>query len=247
MRRGFILPNHSVAWSALAGLGYLARDEIRHRATLGRMATEDLIRGTDYQEGWTCMLDAGVVFIHIPKTAGLSVSASLFGGIGPGHRTARFVRSAIGVRRYSTSFKFTFVRDPIDRLQSAFTFLKNGGLTQADREWAEANLAGYSDILSLIIDGLDKPAINRQIHFRPQTDFILDPAGNLLVDFVGRSERIEQDLQMVADRMGRPATLQRVNSSGAAHSLDMPEEALSRVRQLYARDYRFIDSYFVST
>ena len=71
-------------------------------------------------------LDA--VFVHIPKTGGVSISKALFdsGTVG-GHRPAQTYRLIYGAERYAQMFTFGFVREPLDRLASAFAYLKAGG------------------------------------------------------------------------------------------------------------------------
>ena len=66
------------------------------------------------------------IFFHIPKTAGLSLSAALFGNRGLGHIDVRTARILFGERRFSSFFKFCFVRNPWDRLVSAYHYLHAG-------------------------------------------------------------------------------------------------------------------------
>ena len=51
-------------------------------------------------------------------------------------------------------------------------------------------------------------------HIIPQHDFLYDEAGRLLVDFVGRFERLQADFDVVCARVGIPSTpLPRANRS----------------------------------
>ncbi|MEX0408467.1 hypothetical protein ABGN05_22665 [Aquibium sp. LZ166] len=70
--------------------------------------------------------------------------------------------------------------------------------------------------------------------------------GNLIVDFVGLFERLENDLNAaLADRIGRRLDLKRVNASKHAHystyySSELAEEVGRRCRQdVEAFGYRF--------
>ena len=72
------------------------------------------------------------IFFHIPKTAGISVSTALFGNVKWGHRNVAFYKSHFGEKFFNSLYKFSFVRNPYDRLYSAFTFLKNGGMNNQD-------------------------------------------------------------------------------------------------------------------
>ena len=89
------------------------------------------------------------IFVHITKSAGTSVSRSLFGYM-PYHRTAIDYRVIYGRKIFEKYFKFAFVRNPWDRLYSAFRYLKAGGWDEKDKVWAENNIAAYEDFTSFV-------------------------------------------------------------------------------------------------
>ena len=72
--------------------------------------------------------DHDAIFVHIPKTGGVSISDALFDSdtVG-GHRPAKTYRLIYGADRYAEMFSFGFAREPFDRLASAFTYLSAGG------------------------------------------------------------------------------------------------------------------------
>ena len=53
-----------------------------------------------------------------------------------------------------------------------------------------------------VLRGLEGAIANSAEHFIPQHKFICDDAGKVLVDFVGRVERMQEDYQYLADRLG---------------------------------------------
>src|SRR5258707_7699115 len=82
------------------------------------------------------------IFIHIPKTAGTSLSQALFGRHS---RHIPYIEYEKGnPRKFRQYFKFTFVRNPWDRLVSTYFFLKQGGLAPADPRWADQQLRAYA-------------------------------------------------------------------------------------------------------
>ena len=113
------------------------------------------------------------IFVHVPKTGGVAVSSALFGQdtIG-GHRPARIYRLIYGAKCYEEMFTFGFVRDPIDRLISAYSYLKAGGRHHSsDRESAEA-LAGVGSLDDFVREQLGVGALASMAHFRPQSDLV---------------------------------------------------------------------------
>jgi hypothetical protein len=177
------------------------------------------------------------IFVHIPKTGGVSIVQSLFGSSVGGHRTAMDYRVIFGPKAFADYFKFAFVRHPADRLMSAFWFLKNGGMHEEDTAWARANLEPYDTVEDFVSGWLTPESAAGWRHFRPQCDFVCDQDGRLLLDFVGRFERIRSDFAVVADRLGIEATLGHSNSSVGRRRDSLSPTGLAVVEQVYRRDY----------
>jgi hypothetical protein len=177
------------------------------------------------------------IFIHIPKTAGSSVAEALFNMPSRHVTYTEYLRAS--PRKFRTYFKFAFVRNPWDRLVSTWFFLRKGGMNEPDRAWSEKRLSAYVDFDSFVREGLGRPEVLSWVHFRPQADFILAPDGTVMVDFVGRYERLAEDFSIIARRLGTEALLPTHNSSDHAPfaSYYTPESA-SIVARVYARDVR---------
>lgn len=181
------------------------------------------------------------VFIHIPKVAGTSIEAALYGTFGKvGHRTA-FERRRLDPIGFDRSFRFAFVRNPYDRFVSAYTYMRKGGRNKFDKEWAERNLAQFKDFDSFVF-ALRQPnireAILRWMHFRPQHEFLYDAEGKILVDFVGRYETLDADFQVVSERLEMPVSLPRLNEVERDNRNEYYSDATrSIIHSLYARDF----------
>src|SRR5690242_16373729 len=175
------------------------------------------------------------IFIHIPKTAGTSVAQTLFGAASRHVPYIEYLRA--NPHKFARYFKFSFVRDPWDRLVSTYFFLKNGGMNETDLEWSRQNLEPYKTFDDFVCRGLARPEIVSWVHFRPQADFILSPDDQQMMDFVGRFERLERDFGIIADRLGVRASLQSRNAGE-----HMPFESYytletaNVVARVYARD-----------
>jgi hypothetical protein len=179
----------------------------------------------------------GAIFVHLPKAAGTSVVESLFSNRGASHTPLYMYLALYGSQQFDRMFKFTFARHPIDRVVSAYNFLRSGGMTETDRQWSEKNLNGFDDVNDFICEGLPTGAIRDWIHFRSQMYFLRDPRTKTIgVDFVGRFENLASDFEFVARRLGVDAELGHVNQS-ARRTLDVSPEARKIVEKIYEDDF----------
>lgn len=143
------------------------------------------------------------IFVHVPKTAGVSISRELFGNLSGGHTPIATYERVFSKRDFESFFKFAFVRNPWDRLYSAYRFLKSGGMSEGDRRWAEQNLSGITGFSEFVTDHLRRSRILSSSHFIPQYRFLCRPGSKqVLVDFVGRYESLDRDFRTVKQRMG---------------------------------------------
>lgn len=177
------------------------------------------------------------IFVHIPKTAGISLCTALFDCKGGGHLTARAYRALFGGQAFDEYFKFTFVRNPWDRIVSAYTYLSQGGGNERDAAWGRSVLSQYRSFDEFVLQWLDPRNIYTQIHFVPQWEFVVNGQGHVCMDFVGRFERLADDFQYVADQLDCRCELPLVNASRRLSYRDYYSDASrQRVAQIYARD-----------
>ncbi len=153
------------------------------------------------------------IFIHIPKCAGQSVRATLFGNLQPGHINVYTYQQIYPKRIFDRYYKFTFVRNPWDRLVSAYFFMKAGGAHQKDRDWSQKHLSPYPDFASFVREGLRNENILHWPHFRPQVEFLKGQQGRIEIDFIGRFENIQEDFQKVASHLGISRELLYINKA----------------------------------
>lgn len=179
------------------------------------------------------------VFIHVPKVAGQSVELVFLNLLGMSweqraplvlrhnpdpakgperlaHLLAReYVALAyIDQATFDEYFKFAFVRNPWARLVSEYEYRRYEKRPFADFVEAEfASIDGYSD---------------HSRHIIPQSDYLYDTDGRLLVNYVGRFETIARDFRLVSDTLGLGVDeLPRKNVSG-----------MSRFQKLFRRKPR---------
>ena len=95
-------------------------------------------RDSRRQSPWTeWSRENRVVFIHVPKNAGTSLYAAFRHGCSGQHALSRNWLSCLGCSdRYHDSYSFGFVRNPWDRMVSAFQYLKHKPISDDDKRWA---------------------------------------------------------------------------------------------------------------
>ncbi len=183
-------------------------------------------------------IDLNCVFVHIPKCAGVSTCKSLFGNLAGGHTTIADYRVILTDAEFREFFKFTIVRNPWDRLVSAYHFLKQGGMNAFDQQWAERNLTRFDDFETFVKHGITNPKIQQGLHFRPQSRFICFPGrSKIMVDFVGYLENIDEDFEIIRNRIGVDATMMSANRT-KKRSKDYRSDYTDETREIVARIYR---------
>jgi len=147
----------------------------------------------------------------VPKAAGTSLRRALYG-------TKSFHIPAVRYQtadpeRFETCFKFCFVRNPWDRLLSAYEYLKkrcDADMNFPDHRWAASNLTEYKSFHDFVISLEDekiRKSIKKYIHFRDQIDWISSSGMNkkILMNFVGRYEKFQTDYTEICSALDLPA------------------------------------------
>jgi len=177
------------------------------------------------------------IFVHIPKTAGLSIVRSLFQDLpGHTHRSALLYRYIFG-KTYNQMFKFAFVRNPWARTLSAYNYLKEGGRAEKDKAFKAEVLVQFTDFTDFVIHWLTKKNCNKCVHFIPQYRWLCDLRGKLIVDFVGRIEQIDTDYEYIRARVGFGDELIHINKSqNVDYHQFYTEETRAIVEKVYKKE-----------
>ena len=176
------------------------------------------------------------VFFHIPKTAGISISNSLFGDVKWGHRSVNFYKSYYGEKIFNSLYKFCFVRNPYDRLFSAYSFLKQGGINNQDLEFSNSYLQEFASFDEFVLKGLEKEEIMNWVHFKPQYTFVCDENDNIVMDFIGKMENLKADFNTVCKHLNIESELQELNMSSAKKN-EFSEEVKAMIKLKYQKDF----------
>ena len=142
--------------------------------------------------------------------------------------------------KYHRYFKFTFVRNPWDRLVSCYTSkivqggggmqMKYGDISlQRDMEFKE-----FAEAVCRIPDEISNH------HFRSQHVTICDdgPRKAVFADFVGRFENLEKDFGFVAERIGLEPSLPQAGASRSRNSRSYRDFYDERLARMVGERYR---------
>jgi len=179
-----------------------------------------------------------VIFVHIPKTAGTSIRHSYEINRPRGylndpafvkHLTTREIISFIGDDHFEACFSFAFVRNPWERFYSWYRFVyrknRNG---MADRKMTfEAFVDDCFSKSDYVYGG--SPAF-----LKSQLYWLSDDQNNVRVKYIGRYERLAQDYDHIAKKIGITTPLAQRNR---ATPVDYREAYDARLRKIIATQY----------
>jgi hypothetical protein len=159
-----------------------------------------------------------IVFIHIPRTAGLSIEHYLFpdydfndkrnktlmygwdkksGWLN--HLTCNEIRmnGYLSESKYNEYFKFAFVRNPWERLVSEYAW-KFGNDFKKFRQFCIDIFEGNYKIWNVYY----RESLAFIQHIKPQYKFIYNDSGSMEIDFCGRYENLEMDFRQICQMTG---------------------------------------------
>ena len=193
---------------------------------------------------------SGVAMIHVPRAAGTSLSFELYNRF-IGHFSVGELL-AVAPADVAALPRFAVVRNPWDRLVSAWSFARRGfSLVEPGSEPSAGSVARirirreeqyqvpeFESFERFVRDWLAQRDVHRLDGvFRPQVDYVRDPVGAMPLDFLGRFEQLDRTAAWLSETTGRRLDLPRLNASkrGAYRSHYTPELA-RLVGEIYAQD-----------
>ena len=107
------------------------------------------------------------------------------------------MQARLGAKSWERLFTFSLVRNPWDRMWSMFNYRKVCGELKP-----QIDFESYLELLFKEPDNSPESPFSYHGHYYQCADYLTDEQGNLMVDFVGRFESRQQDLQQVAALCG---------------------------------------------
>lgn len=172
------------------------------------------------------------IFIHITKTAGTSIGNAI--GLSVKHHlTAREVIGKLGQQKWDAAYKFSFVRNPWDKLVSLYEYRRRKNKTNiASREipftkWVNLTLG----------PNRDPYYFNNIKSFQPQVEWLKDEKGIITIDFIGKFENIRSDFEQIKQAIGTREELPHLNATVRSNYRDYyTDETRQIVADWYQED-----------
>ena len=147
------------------------------------------------------------IFVHIPKSGGSSINHQflpikverkhLVGNYksrfqpmewGLQHLRASYILGEVGYDIFDKFFKFSFVRNPWDKLVSQYFYTKSPQ-RHALREWIGITIdSTFDEYIEKVCNA--NPLVLQHPHWARQYEFLYDTQGNQMVNFIGKFENI---------------------------------------------------------
>lgn len=188
----------------------------------------------------------GFIFVHVPKTAGTSISSFLSSFTSEEerdllkrwqkHRTAAEIATSIGSEEFDRLFSFGVVRNPFNWLFSLYTFLRVDF-----RNWPGSRVMDRlprftdfvtSDLFQNTPRGAEAPFDSVGRLLSPQSFWLCDAGGRVMVDQVIKFEQLDADFQAVCRQLSlpQPQELERINVGGQGARRPWLRRLLRRVQ-----------------
>ncbi len=196
--------------------------------------------------------DKKFLFVHIQKTGGSSIGTVL-------RERVPDVRHFLGTHDFAVKawdalgdgwgsyFSAAFVRNPWERMVSWYEMIRQQGKKNAEGlsslkfwHYVLERASTFEEFLYECTDTIEDRDGCKSILFN-QIDYIADSSGAVMVDFVGRFERLEQDAQGLFERLGLgQVSLPQVNRSDhGSYRVYYSEETRGLVEERFARDIAY--------
>lgn len=178
------------------------------------------------------------IFVHVPKDGGNSIATAL-GIIVSKHTIAAQYKFSSG-SKFEEYFKFDFLRNHDSRLISTYYFLLKGGINNYDEDFSTNKIIPYGNLDHFVNLGLaNDPIIQDWIQFVPQSKFLSDLNGKILVDFIGKFENLYIDFKHISNTLKIISNLPHLNQGVfQSENSKLSPAAIRVVNDFYASDFQ---------
>ena len=164
------------------------------------------------------------IFIHIPKNGGTSILKALNMAPRRLHLPWYIYRQA-NKSFYDKAYKFAVIRDPLERLLSAYAyFLTGGNATHTDKKIRQYLLNLYPTIIHFSLNYTFADCMHIP-HFMPQSFFVTNYYGELEADLL-LIDHLDDKLKCLSSKLNiknNRKSLKKLNASSYSSDWDLDE------------------------
>lgn len=205
-----------------------------------------------------------VYFVHVPRTGGTAIVMNLLkNSVKNDNSTVQnmllkrkdnnFIRLLHIGHQISTmcpkeAFKFAFIRDPLKRFLSAFSYISEGGKNNPVRPgaeiWAMKQFKKYN--IKTPTDLINSPEwIKNKLfeleHFKSLANYICDEQGNINIDFIGNTDNMQEDINKLFKVLDfKQIKIKKENQSTSKFTLSTKDKQF--LREYYKKDFEIYES-----
>ena len=200
--------------------------------------------GRFYQNPFTPqMIDKRILFVHIPKTGGSSVATALIGK--PSGHPYLFEFFNANPEYTREFFKFCVVRNPYDRLVSAYAHIAKRECTPLFKEiFKQLEIKTFEDLIKCL-DNNKKCRIltNYIVHFRTQNELI--EHSKVKMDRIFKFEEFNSIEAELNTRLNENIKIKKLNASPRKEYNEyFNDHAIDVVSRIYKTDLEMFDYKF---
>lgn len=193
------------------------------------------------------------VFIHIPKNSGTAMTKELQKtyentkllklcerdginiGIDKMHLYYDVIYQFISKNVLDNYFKFCIIRNPYNKLYSAWNFIKKRH--------------GYNNVNDFIKYKLNEEFIygkelipgDARVHYRPQFTFVYDNEGNKFANFIIRYENLNEDISEMNKKYDLNIPLYDNGNTQKSYINLLNKESILKINSLYEKDFKLFN------
>jgi len=199
------------------------------------------------------------IFFHVPKAAGSSILSSFktrlqknvlindqnekfkswmmnnSSTLWPNHIPPSSMRHYLRDEKFQSYFKFAFVRNPYDRLVSLYHYTKQKEVKIYEEKGMELpsfsqNIINSNSFGEWILSGQ---------YGESQFNFLSSPEGKLLVDYVGQTETLQQDVSYICGHLNLPniVVTTKNKSQHKTYESYLTKDVADHINERYHKDF----------
>lgn len=194
------------------------------------------------------------IFVHIPKTAGISIEKHF----GKGHKGGLDKYHVFSWRLknhlpelWNSYYTFAFVRNPWDRTISAFFWMDKATKNAVAHPLMKLNeshkyLRQFNNDIRAFVKYFyrhQKEVMNMDLHFIPQSYWLFDSYDKPIdIDFIGRFENLEEDFKIICKNIGAEYRgLPHKNKSNRGNYKDYYDERTKEmIYEIYKKEIDYL-------